>query len=149
MRGHLLDVNVLLALAWPNHQFHAQARMWFDANAAGGWWTCAATELGFVRLSSNPAYTEHAKSPLEATLLLRSMTQHPQHRFAEALPPLSTAAYEGIATRIQGHRQVTDAYLLVVAQHHRLHLLTTDRRVVAYAPSPEILAILPMRGGAS
>jgi hypothetical protein len=26
MRGALPDVNVLLALAWPNHQFHRPAR---------------------------------------------------------------------------------------------------------------------------
>ena len=34
MKAALLDTNVLLALAWPNHQHHAQAHAWF---AAHGW----------------------------------------------------------------------------------------------------------------
>lgn len=33
----LLDVNVLVALAWPNHVHHVSARRWFAAEAAQGW----------------------------------------------------------------------------------------------------------------
>jgi predicted nucleic acid-binding protein len=50
----LLDVNVLLALAWPNHQFHAAALRELQPRR-GRWATCALTQLGFIRLSSNPA----------------------------------------------------------------------------------------------
>lgn len=142
MSGHLLDVNFLLALAWPNHQFHGQARAWFASNAASGWWTCAVTELGFVRLSSNPAYTQHAKTPHEAALLLRSMTEHPGHRFAADLPTLAGAEYEGVAAKLQGHRQTTDAYLLIAAQRHELRLVTFDRRMLAYASSAELVSIV-------
>ncbi|MFN0130032.1 MAG: hypothetical protein ACKV19_25485 [Verrucomicrobiales bacterium] len=45
MKPALLDTNVLLALAWPNHQHHAQAHTWFSANAKKGWATCALTQL--------------------------------------------------------------------------------------------------------
>lgn len=142
MSGHLLDVNLLLALAWPNHQFHGRARSWFASNAVSGWWTCAVTELGFVRLSSNPAYTPHAKTPLEATLLLRRMKEHPGHRYAERIPSLVGEAYEDIARRLQGHQQTTDACLLATALHHDIRLLTADRRVVAYAPSADLVSVL-------
>ena len=64
MTDALLDVNVLLALAWPNHQFHSSARRWF-ADHEGAWCTCVVTQLGFVRLSSNPAFTDQAKLPAE------------------------------------------------------------------------------------
>lgn len=66
MKHALLDTNVLLALAWPNHQHHEQAHAWFSAYARKGWSTCAFTQLGFIRLSSNPAYTTNAVSPQDA-----------------------------------------------------------------------------------
>jgi predicted nucleic acid-binding protein len=31
---HLLDVNLLIALAWPNHVHHTSARAWFSTHAA-------------------------------------------------------------------------------------------------------------------
>ena len=61
----LLDVNVLLAIAWPNHQFHASAIA--AVSPQNRWATCALTQLGFIRLSSNPAAIPTAKSPHEAT----------------------------------------------------------------------------------
>ena len=50
----LLDVNVLLAIAWPNHQFFPTARKRLESHR-GRWATCALTELGFIRLSAQPA----------------------------------------------------------------------------------------------
>ena len=36
----LLDVNVLIALAWPNHVHHVAARAWFEEHREEGWATC-------------------------------------------------------------------------------------------------------------
>ena len=46
----LPDVNVLIALAWPNHVHHDAARSWFAESRATGWATCPVTEAGFVRV---------------------------------------------------------------------------------------------------
>ena len=51
----LLDVNVLLALAWPTHVHHLAAHRWFAENHDAGWATCPLTQLGFVRLAMQPA----------------------------------------------------------------------------------------------
>ena len=51
----LFDVNVLVALAWPNHVHHARALDWFREHSPLGWATCSITETGFVRVSSNRA----------------------------------------------------------------------------------------------
>ena len=48
----LLDVNVLMALAWPNHVHHAPARSWFNARRKSGWATCHA---GGVDAGEDPA----------------------------------------------------------------------------------------------
>jgi hypothetical protein len=40
MKGYRLDVNLLIALAWPNHPQHARAHAWFAKERAKGWRTC-------------------------------------------------------------------------------------------------------------
>lgn len=144
MNGTLPDVNVLLALAWPNHQFHTAARQWF-AMLTNAWSTCAITQLGFVRLSSNPAYSTHAKTPLEAVLLLRQLVARPGHEYVDALPPVSSRSFEDLASRLQGHKQTTDAYLAILAQEHALSLVTFDRRLRAIA-SPEAEVVILAHG---
>lgn len=141
MNGELPDTNVLLALAWPNHQFHATARHWFDTQTSL-WCTCPLTQLGFVRLSSNPAFTRHARTPLEAILLLREMVQHSRHRFLPDSEPVTSDGMEQVAGRTQGHQQVTDAYLLTLAREHGLTLATFDRRLVVVSPFEKTVRLL-------
>jgi predicted nucleic acid-binding protein len=68
----LLDVNVLISVALPNHQFHVAATRRLESGAAR-WATYALTQFGFIRLSSNPAAVPGAKSPAEAASLLASL----------------------------------------------------------------------------
>ncbi len=126
----LLDVNVLLALAWPNHQHHGVARHWFEKQRRKGWATCAITELGFIRISSNPSFTEEAKSPAEASELLCAMCKLAKHRYLDCKPRPAAITKDWQATL--GHRQSTDVYLARVAAHHRMKLATFDRRLSAH-----------------
>ena len=105
MTPALLDVNVLLALAWPNHQHHQAAHAWFHAESRHGWTTCALTQVAFVRLSSNPAYTPEAVPPRDGAALLARFTAHKHHRFWRELPALATT----MLLRVSGHQQVMDA----------------------------------------
>ncbi len=50
---HLLDVNVWLAMAFRRHVGHAAAA-WFQA-AYGPCCFCRLTQMGFLRLASNPS----------------------------------------------------------------------------------------------
>ncbi len=81
MRAFLLDVNVLIALAWPAHSEHAKAQQWFQRNWREGWATCPFTQAGFVRILSNPAFSPEAVTPQEAVKLLRANLEHPSHQF--------------------------------------------------------------------
>ncbi|HEY5707286.1 MAG TPA: TA system VapC family ribonuclease toxin [Terrimicrobiaceae bacterium] len=129
MKAALLDTNVLLALAWPNHQHHAQAHVWFASHARKGWATCAFTQLGFIRLSSNPAYTSDAVSPGDAASLLQQWTQLKGHRFLNSPPADDPAIY----VRAAGHQQVNDAWLVEAARCNSTRLVTLDARLPAYA----------------
>jgi toxin-antitoxin system PIN domain toxin len=127
-RPLLLDVNALLALAWPNHQFHIAVLLRLERRPAPRWATCALTQLGFVRLSSNPKIVGVRKTPAEAITLLADLTRDQQHVYLETLPALPDTA--SVFRQLLGHQQVTDAYLLGVAEASGTTLLTLDRRMI-------------------
>ena len=62
MSVFLLDANVLIALGWPEHEFHEAVLSWFSRNCRNGWATCPFTQAAFVRILSNPAFSPRALS---------------------------------------------------------------------------------------
>ena len=121
----LLDVNVLIALAWPNHVHHAAARAWFEERRQTGWATCVLTEAGFVRVSCNPSVVRHTVTPLDAITVLEKLTKLESHTFW----PLDRSVVhlpEPVRSRLQGYRQITDAVLLAAAMQHGGQLATLD-----------------------
>jgi toxin-antitoxin system PIN domain toxin len=110
----LLDLNILTALLWPTHEHHEAAHRWFHGRTPERWATCSLTQLGFVRLVSNPAFSRDALSPSAAVALLAENLTHPAHEFwAERLQV--PEAIGSLESGLQGYRQVTDAYLLALA----------------------------------
>lgn len=133
MNGYLLDVNVLVALAWPNHVSHTLAHQWFAQHASQGWATCPMTQAGFIRVSSNPGIIATAASPREAHALLVRMIDHPHHRFWPDDVSLPALPGEVVASLV-GHRQVTDAYLLGLSSAHDGRIATFDRGIINLVP---------------
>ena len=145
MSVYLLDINLLVALLWTNHEHHESASTWFRAQRQSGWATCPITQAGFVRVSSNPRVFPEAPLPCKALEVLEANLQHPRHSFweddisfAEAVAPF--------AGLFSGHQQATDAYLLGLAIHKGGILATFDASVAAliepgssYSESVEIL----------
>jgi uncharacterized protein len=129
----LLDVNLLISLAWPNHVYHSSARAWFLARDGELWATSPVTEAGFVRVSSNPSAIPTAVTPGEARTLLGQMRQVDGHVFLPDDVELVVGSERALAGRIVGHRQVTDAHLLALARRHGARLATLDRAVTALA----------------
>ena len=131
---NLLDVNVLVAMAWPTHEAHSRVLTWLSQHARGGWATCPTTQTALVRILSNPQFSPDALTPEEALALLRANVGHPNHHFWPDDIPLAEAlgSFEG---KLRGHRQVTDAYLLGMAIHHKGRLVTLDRGVLSLPPA--------------
>src|SRR5436853_6929478 len=86
----LLDTNALLALAWPNHQFHQAVVRRLDRRPLPVWASCLLTQLGFVRLSSNPAIVDVRKTPGQALDLLNRLVADERHKYLEDLPELAS-----------------------------------------------------------
>ncbi len=130
----LLDVNTLVALAWPNHVHHEPAHRWFAEHHTHGWATCPLTESGFVRVSSSPLATPEARRPGEAVLLLRKIVELPHHTFWTDAVSLARSEEIRLET-ITGHRQVTDLHLLLLVIANGGRLVTFDRGVEQLLPS--------------
>ena len=132
MKTALLDLNILTALLWPAHEHHDAAHRWLGARSGARWATCPLTQLGFVRIVSNPAFSRDALSPLEAVALLADNLTHASHEFwADSLSV--PAALKAVESRLQGYRQCTDAYLLGLAHRRRSVFATFDRGLRAAA----------------
>ena len=131
MRPYLLDTNILIALAWRNHVHHADATDWFRRKGAANFRTCPITQTGFVRISSNAAFSPLAVLPGEAVALLQRVTGLPGHGFWA--DDLSVPDAFDARPVLGSHRQITDQYLLSLAVAHNGVLATLDRGIVPLA----------------
>ncbi len=130
MRVYLLDVNLLVALLWTNHEHHEAAVRWFRAQRRLAWATCPLTQAGFVRVSSNPRILSDAPSPGKAIDVLEANLRHPGHRFwADDVPFAEAVAPFG--ELFSSHQQTTDAYLFGLAIHKGGVLATFDAGISA------------------
>lgn len=127
MKTALLDVNVLVALFWPDHEHHSAALQWLRRRRGSRWATCPLTQLAFIRLVSNPAFSREALSPENAArLLAKNLQEVPTHDFwpDELEVTAAVHAFEG---GVRGYRQITDAYLLQLTVSNKGVLATFDR----------------------
>ena len=131
MKVRLLDVNLLIALAWPVHVHHAAARKWFERTGQKGWATCPFTEAAFVRISSNPAIIRDAVRPEQALDVLKEMAARKNHHFWPADLSLTDPSFT-FSTTLSGHRQVTDAVLVALARKHGGGVATLDRGMAIF-----------------
>jgi toxin-antitoxin system PIN domain toxin len=140
----LLDVNLLVALAWPNHVHHQPALAWFQRHHAAGWATCPVTESGFVRVSSNTASVPEARTPREAILILRRIVAFPHHEFWEDDASFAASSIDEIP--LVGYRQVTDTHLLMLALRRGGRLATLDGKIRSLVPrgqnASEVLSLV-------
>ena len=141
----LLDVNVLVALFDPDHVHHEVAHDWFADAGRSGWATSPVTESGFIRVLSNPAYRGTVARASDLAGRLRRFCDSGGHVFwADELSLLDGSLFD--LSRIAGHRQLTDVYLLCLAQSRGGRLVTFDRTIPlravkgATATSLEVIA---------
>jgi toxin-antitoxin system PIN domain toxin len=119
---YLLDSNVLIALATPEHSLNARAAAWFRKGHLFA--TCPITEGALVRFHLRAGVDA---TPESAKLLLESISALARHRFWP-----DDASYLDMPTKgIVGHRQVTDAYLVLLAGKHGGSLATMDDALAA------------------
>jgi len=120
----LFDVNILIALADPDHEHHEKAESFFLANHKRGWATCPITENGFVRIISNSKYLNPVSSD-DACTALKQLCTYSGHRFWP-----DDLSLRG-AHKLPSSKHITDHYLLSLAIHRLGKLVTLDRHINA------------------
>ena len=123
----LLDVNVLIALLDSAHVHHRQATAWLGQNIRQGWASCPLTQIGCVRIISQPAYPNRQPAAAVADRL-RAAAADRHHEFWPADVDLLGGAQIDFASVLTS-RHVTDLYLLTLAVQHAGRFVTFDRHV--------------------
>ena len=124
----LLDVNVWIALLDDAHQFSEAANRFIQTPGIQIA-TCPMVENSVVRVLSLPSYGRRGGVPMHLV----------RNRLREACSSLDHAFWPDDLTlrddqrfdlsRIQGHYQITDMYLLGPAVQHGGRLVTLDRSI--------------------
>jgi toxin-antitoxin system PIN domain toxin len=127
---YLFDVNILVALTARSHVHHQLVKQWFYTSPDLQWAVCAFTEAGFVRYSTAPRAGQITMS--EATAVLKQLAQHPGYLYVPTTIDWQTLS-RPFSRRLYGTKQVTDAYLLGLAIHQDLVLVTMDKAILHLA----------------
>jgi uncharacterized protein len=114
---HLMDVNLLLAAIWEDHSQHERAFRWLEGKKLA---VCPLTELGFIRISTNP---KAINAPMAKTraLLKNFLNDRAVGQIPDDVPALDS--------KPQKSGQVTDSYLTTLADKHGMKLATLDGNI--------------------
>ena len=127
MKPGLLDVNVLIALMDPAHEFHHAAHAWFQENRQFGWVTCPITENGCLRILSNPGYPLSGLTLQQVRDIIAEFVAATDHRFwPDSVSVLEANRFELAKA---GPKNLTDLYLLRLASACGGRLVTFDRGI--------------------
>ena len=96
------------------------------------------TQAGFVRISCNSSYSPVRMPPADATSLLDRILALRGHQFWQ--DDLSVGQALG-GRPITGHRQITDAYLIALAEANGGKFATLDRAALSLG-APEIVELV-------
>lgn len=128
------DINVWLALAFDQHQNYISARAWFDGlPGESRCYFCRYTQLGFLRLSTNPR-----ANPFQTQTLRQAWTLYDNTlldpRIAYAAEPDGLDGFWRRWTQFGtfSHNVWNDAYLAAFAIAGGFEIVTFDRGFAQY-----------------
>ena len=128
IRKHLLDLNVLIALMDSDHEHYQKAQNWFISSRKNLLGLCPFTEAGFLRVTTNPVYRPKPRTLEEAIAILKTLKGNASYWYWQ-IDKSWVELVAPFAARINGHRQVTDAYLLGLAIREKAVLVTFDKAI--------------------
>ena len=139
----LLDVNVLVALAFPRHVHHQRAHAWFLRDQNREWATCPLTQAGFLRVAYQ-GLSGANDSIRQALAGFEEVCRSPHHEFWPVDADLRDLS-DSQRSRLIGPNQVADMQLLLLAHRRHGQFATFDtglRTIAAGTPfAASLLAI--------
>jgi toxin-antitoxin system PIN domain toxin len=123
----LPDVNILLALVAAGHTHHANALEWFEAQENDSVAICRVTQMGLLRLLTNPKVLSGHCSIQRAFEISNELLADRRVFFEYEPPELETAWAALMQHPAAKASSWTDAYLAAFAQKHDYSMATFDR----------------------
>jgi toxin-antitoxin system PIN domain toxin len=124
----LPDLNVWLALIWPEHIHHQHAVQYLEQQAADQVLFCTVTALGLVRLVCQPKLMGTAvRNAAEASDLLNALFQQPGVQMAEPDHDGWEVFHQLLRGGALPARLCTDAHLAALAIANGWRLVSFDR----------------------
>jgi predicted nucleic acid-binding protein len=125
---YLLDVNVLVAWGWQNHEFHTPIAKWIESvkslDSDHRIFTSPITQLGFVRVSIQISHGQ--VSCQQAGQLLKNMLASLGSKYGFLPDDIPSYEWPGWC---KGSAQTTDAHLQKLARSHGAVLATMNKRI--------------------
>jgi predicted nucleic acid-binding protein len=115
---YLLDVNILIAAIWQDHEDQPKVEAWLQGKQTA---TCPISELGFLRISSGDTFLFRADPQPCRTALSEFVRKYRCRLIPDDFSPRMVVA--------RSIRQFTDLYLAELAEKHRMKLATLDTRI--------------------
>jgi len=135
----LLDGNALVAFSIGNHPLHARTTKWLRQflDAGNGFATCPTTEGTLLRMHMQLSEAGTATAAWGALDDIQSIPEH--------VSWIDNFSYRELRHRhLQGHKQVTDAWLVDLARRRGGKLATLDVPLATLYPDVAILIpVLP------
>jgi predicted nucleic acid-binding protein len=111
---YLLDISVLLAWLWDKHEHHRRVLAWEPGKSIA---ICPLTELGFLRISTSPAF---GATMQQAREILQDWLRQRQPQFI----PCDVRALDGAIAPTSG--KTSDFYFGNLASSHSMQWATLD-----------------------
>jgi len=118
----LLDVSVLVAFGLAEHEFHQRVATWVASEGSASFSSCPITELGFIRVVSQPQ--AHGLALDQARRILVRLKSAVGFRFIPDDLDISQ-----LPAWVKTPPQSTDGYLVQLARAHGATLATLDRKI--------------------
>jgi hypothetical protein len=128
MKSYLVDVNVWVALASDRHVHYEAAHRWFGNTDAESAAFCRLTQLGFLRLITNPRVMgDDVLTQREAWRVYDRLCEDIRVTFVSEPPDVEVTLRELTQSAQSGATVWTDAYLAAVARARGLTVVSFDR----------------------
>jgi predicted nucleic acid-binding protein len=128
--NYLLDACVLFALLMPEHVHHQSAQDWL--RPIGAFAVCPITEGALARY----IFRTRPDGAEASAIMLSRLAAWPGYTFWD--DSISYAQVD--LSRVIGHKQVTDAYLVALERSKGGKLATFDEALAAFYPDVELVA---------
>jgi hypothetical protein len=124
----LPDINVWVALASDRHMHHALARDWFTAGRQADTAFCRVTQMGFLRLLTNPRVMgDDVLNQRQAWGVYEQLARDPHVVFAPEPADIEPVWKKLTQSAFAATSLWTDAYIAALALLYDFHVVSFDR----------------------